>query len=86
MKDKYRKHVEDEFYTDNYKLGEILLGWSKEYTQSMESRTVSSKALIECNKWFNARNQYVDDFHVKWMKKFVHHVDEEEDGSSSYEE
>ena len=28
----------------------------------------------------------MDDWHVKWMKKFGHNVDEVEDGSSEYEE
>ena len=46
---------------------------------------MSAEALIEWNKWFSARNQYVDDYHVKWMKKFGHHVDEEEGGSSEDE-
>ena len=48
----------------------------------MESRKVSSEALIEWKKWFSAWNNYMDDFHVKWMKHFFHHVDEEEDGIS----
>ena len=48
----------------------------------MELRTVSAQALIEWNKWFSAWNQYMDDFHVKWMKKFGHNVYKEEDGSS----
>ena len=75
MKDKYQKHGEDEFYTNNYEPGELALGLSKEYIQSMESRTVSSEALIKWNKWFSAWKQYVDDCHVKLMKKFGHHVD-----------
>ena len=33
-------------------------------------------------KWFSVQNQYVDDCHVKWTKKFGHNVDEYEDGSS----
>ena len=52
----------------------------------MESRTVSAEALIHCKKWFSARNQYVYYFHVKLMKKFGHHVDEEQDGSNEDEE
>ena len=51
----------------------------------MESRTVSEEALIQWNKWFSARNQYVDDCHVKWMKKFGNNVYEEQDGSSEDE-
>ena len=51
----------------------------------MESRTVSAEALIEWKKWFSAWNQYVDDCHVKWIKKFGYHVDEEEDGISEDE-
>ena len=50
----------------------------------MESRTVSAEALIEWNKWFIAYNQYMDDYHVKRMKKYGHHV-YEEDGSSEDE-
>ena len=45
--------------------------------------------LLQRQKWnkcFSAWNQYVDYFHEKWMKKFGHNVDEEEDGSSEYEE
>ena len=45
----------------------------------MESITVSAEVLI-------AQNQYVDDCHVKWMKKFGHCVVEEEDGSCEDEE
>ena len=41
---------------------------------------------MECNKWFSDQNQYVDNCHVKWMKKFGHHVDEEEGSSSEDEE
>ena len=52
----------------------------------MESRTFTVEALITWNKWFSARNQYVDDCHVKWTNKFGRHVDEEEDGSSECEE
>ena len=52
----------------------------------MESITVSVEALIKWNKWFSAKNQYVDDWHVKWMKKFGHHLDEEEDRSREHEE
>ena len=77
VKYKYQNYGDDEFYTDNYEPEQVSLGWSKEYIQSMESRTVSAEALIDCNKWFSARNQYVDYFHVKCMKKFGHHVDEE---------
>ena len=51
----------------------------------MESRTVSAETLIKRNKWFSAWNQYVYYCHVKWMRKFGHNVDEEEDGSSEYE-
>ena len=52
----------------------------------MESRTMSTEALIPWNKWFSAQNQYVDDFRVKWIKRFGHRVDKEEDGSSEDEE
>ena len=52
----------------------------------MESRTAIAEALINCNKWFSASNQYIDDFHVKQIRKFGHHVDEEEYGSSEDEE
>ena len=48
----------------------------------MELITVSPEAINEWNKWFSARNQCVDDCHVKYMNKFGHHVDEEEDESS----
>ena len=37
-------------------------------------------------KWFSAQNHYVDDCHVKLMKKFGRHMDEEEDRSSEDEE
>ena len=85
VKDKYQKHQDDEFYTNNYEPVEVALGWIKEYIKSMESRTLSWEALIKRNNWFSDRNQYVDDYHLKWMKKFGHHVYEEEDGSSKYE-
>ena len=52
----------------------------------MYSIAVSSQALIEWNKWFSARNQCVDDCHVKFMNNFSRHVDEQEDGSSEDEE
>ena len=42
----------------------------------MESRTVSAETVIEWNKWFYAWNDYMEDCHGKWMKKFGHHVDE----------
>ena len=29
LKDKYKKHGENELYTNNYKPGEVALGWSK---------------------------------------------------------
>ena len=51
----------------------------------MESRTLSAKALFEQKKWFSARNQYLDDCHTIWMRKFYHHVDEEQDGNSEDE-
>ena len=51
----------------------------------MESGTVIAEALIAWNKWLSAWNQYMDDCHVKRMKKFVHNVDEGDDGSSEYE-
>ena len=41
----------------------------------MESITVSAEALIEWNKWFSARNQYVYNCHVKRIDNFGHHVD-----------
>ena len=47
---------------------------------------MSTEARIECKKRFSAWNQYVDDCHAKWMKKFGRHVDEEEYGSSKDEE
>ena len=37
-------------------------------------------------KWFCARNEYMEDCHVKCMKKFGYNVDEEEDGSCKDEE
>ena len=52
----------------------------------MKSIRVSAEALIEWNQWFIARNQYVDDCHLKCMNKFGHHVDEEYDGSGEDEE
>ena len=52
----------------------------------MESRRVIAEALIQWNKWFSARNQYVDDCHVKWMNTFGRNMDEEEDGISEDEE
>ena len=76
VKGKYKKHVEDEFYTANYDPGEVVLDWSKECIQSMEPITVSTEAIIEWKKWFSAQNQYVDYCNVKWMKNFDHHVDE----------
>ena len=42
MKEKYQKYVENEFYIDRYKAVQVLLGFSNEYTQSMESITLSS--------------------------------------------
>ena len=88
VKDKYKNYGEYEFFANNYEPGQVDLGCIKEYIQSMKSRTVSAEVLIKWNKWFSACNQYVNDFHVKWMKKFGHHVDEEEDESSAdeYEE
>ena len=47
---------------------------------------MSAEALIKWKQLFSARNWYVDYFHVKWMKKFGHHVDEEKDISSEDEE
>ena len=47
---------------------------------------MSVETLIEWNKWFFDRDDYMKDFHVKCMKRFGHHVDEEEDGSSKDEE
>ena len=52
----------------------------------MESITVSEEALIQWNKWFSARNQYVDDCHVKAMNNFGRNMDEEEYGISEDEE
>ena len=52
----------------------------------MESRTVSTEALVDWEKCFIARNNYVDDCHVKGMRNFGHHVDEEEDGGGEDEE
>ena len=37
-------------------------------------------------KWFGARNEYMEDCHVKFMKKYGHDVDKEEDVSSKDEE
>ena len=65
VKNKYHKHGEDEFYTDTYEPGEVALGWSKEYIQSMKSRTVSVEALNEWSKCFSACNQYVYDCRVR---------------------
>ena len=47
MKDKYQKHGDNEFYSYNYDAEQVLLGWSNEYIQWMESRTVSAEALIQ---------------------------------------
>ena len=47
---------------------------------------MSAEALIIWNKWFSAWNQYVDDCHVKLMKKFGCNVDKEEDGISEDED
>ena len=47
---------------------------------------MSAEVLIKRTKWFSARNKYVDDCHVKWMKNFGHHVIEEEDKSRKDEE
>ena len=44
------------------------------------------RVTYRVGKWFSACNQYMDAFHVKLMKEFVHNVDEEEDVSSEYEE
>ena len=52
----------------------------------MESRTVISEALIKWNKPFCSWNEYMENFHIKWMKKFGHNLDEEEIGSSENEE
>ena len=82
VKDKYHKHGENELYINNYKPGEAVFGWSKYYIQSMESRTVSAKLIINWKKWFSAWNQYVYDCHVKRMNKFVHNVYEENYTSS----
>ena len=51
----------------------------------MESRTVIEEALIKWNKWLSARNQYVYNFHVRWMKQFGYHMDKEEDVSNEDE-
>ena len=37
-------------------------------------------------KWFNGWNKDMSGFHVEWMKKFGHHLYEEEYGSSEDEE
>ena len=52
----------------------------------MESRTVSAEAIVQWNKWLSARNRYVDDFRVRLMKNVGRHLDEEDYGSSEYEE
>ena len=52
----------------------------------MESIKVSAGELIKWYKCFCAWNEYMEHFHVKWMKKFGHHVDEEKDISSEDEE
>ena len=52
----------------------------------MESIKVSAGELIKCYKCFCAWNEYMEHFHVKWMKKFGHRLDEEEDGSGENEE
>ena len=52
----------------------------------MESITLIVEALITWNKWFSARNQCLDDCNEKWMNKYIHHVDEKQDGSSEGEE
>ena len=86
MRYKYENNGEDEFYTVNYNPGQVALGWIKEYIQSMEPITLTVEALIDWNKWFSDRNQYLDDWHVKWMKNFGHHVDEEQYEISEDEE
>ena len=48
----------------------------------MKSITVSAEAVIGWNKWCCHWNEYMEACHAKWMKKFVRHVDEEEDESS----
>ena len=52
----------------------------------MQSRTVSAEALKERKKWFSDWNQYVDYCHIKQVKQFGHHLDEEEDGIIEDEE
>ena len=52
----------------------------------MESIKVSAGELIKWYKCFCAWNEYMEHFHVKWMKKFGHRLDEEEDGSGENEE
>ena len=51
----------------------------------MESRILSAEALIKWRKCFSAQNQYMHDCHIKGTKNFIHHVNEEEDGSSEDE-
>ena len=44
------------------------------------------EALIKWNKWFCDWGEYMEDFHIKLMKKFGRYFYEEEYGSSEYEE
>ena len=53
MKEKYQNYGEHDFYSYNYDAEQVLLGWSNEYIQLMESRTVSAEALIQWQKWFS---------------------------------
>ena len=46
---------------------------------------MSAEALIQYNKWFNARNKHIEYRQSQWINNFGHCVDEGEDGSSKDE-
>ena len=46
---------------------------------------MSAEALIQYNKWFNARNKHIEYRQSQWINNFGRRVDEREDGSSEDE-
>ena len=86
VKDNQHNHGDDDLYTNKYEPGDVAFGWSVEYIQSGQSITVGTVGLVELNKWFSAHNQYMDGCHVKWINKFGHNVDEEDNDISGDEQ
>ena len=47
VKEENQNYGKHELYTNNYEAVKVQLGWSNEYLQSMEPRTVIAEALIQ---------------------------------------